>query len=171
MSETFDVDCMLSLWLPARTLSAHLRPTSYFATLYSVFGSFVQPFHSCVGCTRGRVQRWFLFHPAISGIPSCCILRIHYRFRIVWCGILEFRPRPGNDETWLLFLLPFCDQEVYLSISCAIIYIDDVISGPSDAMLDRSTEIWMNELEWCWGSWTLCSYNMLLLFGANTCTA
>ena len=39
------------------------------------------------------------------------------------------------------FFCRFCDQEVYLSISSAIIYIDDVISGPSDAMLDRSTEI------------------------------
>jgi len=54
---------------------------------------------------------------------------------------LSFDPDLVMTKLGCYFFCCFCDQEVYLSISCAIIYIDDVILGPSDALLDRSTEI------------------------------
>jgi len=45
------------------------------------------------------------------------------------------------------FVCRYCDKEVYLSVACAVIDVDDVELGTSNTVFHRATQIRVYEFE------------------------
>ena len=61
--------------------------------------------------------------------------------KLFYVKSLSFDPDPIVTRLSRYFLRRFCDQKIHISVSCAIINIENVILGPSNSVLYRSTEI------------------------------